>query len=58
MTSPPPSATATGSGTPVPDARRRSGFVALGMVGTLALALSGCSSSSSSPPSAASTPPR
>ncbi|MFJ8040312.1 hypothetical protein ACIRBX_07345 [Kitasatospora sp. NPDC096147] len=34
--------------TPVPD-RRRSGFVALGMVGTLALALSGCSSNSSAP---------
>ncbi|MFF2039518.1 hypothetical protein ACFVVX_03760 [Kitasatospora sp. NPDC058170] len=36
---------------PSPDGRRRSGFVALGMVGTLALALSGCSSSSSSTPS-------
>ncbi|MFG3050978.1 hypothetical protein ACGFZP_08510 [Kitasatospora sp. NPDC048239] len=34
-----------------PDGRRRSGFVALGMVGTLALALSGCSSAGSSPPS-------
>ncbi|MEV6973450.1 hypothetical protein [Kitasatospora sp. NPDC093806] len=34
------------------DPRRRSGFVTLGMVGTLALALSGCSSSSGgNPPS-------
>ncbi|MFF2352844.1 hypothetical protein ACFVVL_24010 [Kitasatospora sp. NPDC058115] len=40
---------ATAPGAP---ARRRSGFVALGMVGTLALALSGCSSSSGkNPPS-------
>ncbi|MFJ4794546.1 hypothetical protein [Kitasatospora purpeofusca] len=40
-------------GTPAgPGTRRRSGFVALGMVGTLALALSGCSSSSGgNPPS-------
>ncbi|MFE7564414.1 hypothetical protein [Kitasatospora sp. NPDC057500] len=37
---------------PGASARRRSGFVALGMVGTLALALSGCSSSSGkNPPS-------
>ncbi|MFC5662967.1 hypothetical protein ACFP3U_08205 [Kitasatospora misakiensis] len=43
-----------GSTAPGPgaDGRRRSGFVALGMVGTLALALSGCSSSSGgNPPS-------
>jgi len=32
-----------------PAERRRSGFVALGMVGTLALALTSCSSSSSTP---------
>ncbi|WP_457032994.1 hypothetical protein [Kitasatospora sp. P5_F3] len=34
--------------TPVPE-RRRSGFVALGMVGTLALALTSCSSGDSTP---------
>ncbi|MEV0533395.1 hypothetical protein [Kitasatospora sp. NPDC050463] len=46
----PPTAIRTG-GTG-PDARRRSGFVTLGMVGTLALALSGCSSGSGgNPPS-------
>ncbi|WP_329488992.1 hypothetical protein OG618_20525 [Kitasatospora sp. NBC_01246] len=43
--------TATGTGSPGPDARRRSGFVTLGMVGTLALALSGCSSGGGTPPS-------
>ncbi|MFF1904204.1 hypothetical protein [Kitasatospora sp. NPDC058218] len=44
--------TAIGTGSPGPDARRRSGFVTLGMVGTLALALSGCSSGSGgNPPS-------
>ncbi|MFI6849095.1 hypothetical protein ACIBJD_31460 [Kitasatospora sp. NPDC050467] len=52
MTPPPHSAAVTGSGTPGGDARRRSGLVTLGMVGTLALALSGCSSSGgSNPPS-------
>ncbi|MGW4894301.1 hypothetical protein ACWEQL_18815 [Kitasatospora sp. NPDC004240] len=45
MTQSPPSAAGETGG------RRRSGFVALGMVGTLALALSGCSSGSSNPPS-------
>ncbi|MER6360135.1 hypothetical protein [Kitasatospora sp. NPDC001527] len=51
-----PARSAAGPGTAAPGAssapgRRRSGFVTLGMVGTLALALSGCSSSSSKPPS-------
>ncbi|MFB7472604.1 hypothetical protein [Kitasatospora sp. NPDC056184] len=47
-----PHAAAPGTGAPGGPARRRSGFVALGMVGTLALALSGCSSSSGkNPPS-------
>ncbi|MFE6868490.1 hypothetical protein ACFVFS_18220 [Kitasatospora sp. NPDC057692] len=47
-----PGSGAPGSGAPGAPARRRSGFVALGMVGTLALALSGCSSSSGkNPPS-------
>ncbi|MFF8770114.1 hypothetical protein [Kitasatospora sp. NPDC015120] len=47
-----PSAAAPGSTAPDASTRRRSGFVALGMVGTLALALSGCSSSSGkNPPS-------
>ncbi|MFJ3788035.1 hypothetical protein [Kitasatospora sp. NPDC090091] len=37
---------------PAPQSRRRSGFVTLGMVGTLALALSGCASSGGgNPPS-------
>ncbi|MFJ1755109.1 hypothetical protein [Kitasatospora sp. NPDC088134] len=40
-----------GPGQPTPTGRRRSGFVTLGMVGTLALTLSGCSSSSGSTPS-------
>ncbi|MFD5081829.1 hypothetical protein ACFWOG_04200 [Kitasatospora sp. NPDC058406] len=51
----PPPAVAEPATTPsavAPAGRRRSGFVTLGMVGTLALALSGCSSSSgSNPPS-------
>ncbi|MEU1421402.1 hypothetical protein [Kitasatospora sp. NPDC005751] len=47
----PTTATGTGTGSPGPDARRRSGFVTLGMVGTLALALSGCSSGGGTPPS-------
>ncbi|WP_380277891.1 hypothetical protein [Kitasatospora purpeofusca] len=64
MTQPPPVAPARIPDVPHPDvrhpdaatpdapARRRSGFVALGMVGTLALALCGCSSSSGkNPPS-------
>ncbi len=54
MTQPPPDSPAPRSTAPGPgaDGRRRSGFVALGMVGTLALALSGCSSSSGkNPPS-------
>ncbi|SDT71689.1 hypothetical protein SAMN05216371_4165 [Streptomyces sp. TLI_053] len=57
MTQPPPASPAprpdtTESDAPGPGTRRRSGFVALGMVGTLALALSGCSSSSGgNPPS-------
>ncbi|MEK2491358.1 hypothetical protein WN990_17575 [Kitasatospora purpeofusca] len=62
MTQPPPASPAPrpepavpgapGTGTPDTGTRRRSGFVALGMVGTLALALSGCSSSSGgNPPS-------
>ncbi|MFJ4094505.1 hypothetical protein ACIPYS_23220 [Kitasatospora sp. NPDC089913] len=57
MTQPPPASPAprpdtAESGAPGPGTRRRSGFVALGMVGTLALALSGCSSSSGgNPPS-------
>ncbi|MFJ5231229.1 hypothetical protein ACIQBJ_15195 [Kitasatospora sp. NPDC088391] len=45
---PPPSVPA-GPGQPIPGGRRRSGFVSLGMVGTLALTLSGCSSSGSTP---------
>ncbi|MFD8596788.1 hypothetical protein ACFV1L_17470 [Kitasatospora sp. NPDC059646] len=49
MTPPPPAVSAPDRSTP--DARRRSGFVTLGMVGTLALTLSGCSSSSNSAPS-------
>ncbi|MDR3035948.1 MAG: hypothetical protein LBV78_23130 [Kitasatospora sp.] len=48
MTSPPPSS-ATGPDRSAPGARRRSGFVALGMVGTLALTLAGCSSSTKTP---------
>ncbi|RKE23245.1 hypothetical protein [Streptomyces sp. TLI_171] len=47
---PPPSATA-GPDQSTPGDRRRSGFVTLGMVGTLALTLAGCSSSSGSAPS-------
>ncbi|MFB8239685.1 hypothetical protein ACFC58_24340 [Kitasatospora purpeofusca] len=48
----PDAAGSAGTGTTGPGNRRRSGFVALGMVGTLALALSGCSSSSGgNPPS-------
>ncbi|MER7705200.1 hypothetical protein ABTX81_20180 [Kitasatospora sp. NPDC097605] len=47
-----PGAPAADGATPGAASRRRSGFVALGMVGTLALALSGCSSSSGkNPPS-------
>ncbi|RAJ46965.1 hypothetical protein K353_00166 [Kitasatospora sp. SolWspMP-SS2h] len=46
---PPPPPPAAGPDRPTPGARRRSGFVALGMVGTLALTLSGCSSSSKTP---------
>ncbi|GGQ78460.1 hypothetical protein [Kitasatospora griseola] len=47
MTPPPPAAVAPDR--PIPGARRRSGVVTLGMVGTLALTLSGCSSSSAPP---------
>ncbi|WP_353651731.1 hypothetical protein [Streptomyces sp. XY431] len=48
----PDTAGSAGPGAPAPGTRRRSGVVALGMVGTLALALSGCSSSSGgNPPS-------
>ncbi|MFE2723275.1 hypothetical protein [Kitasatospora sp. NPDC059327] len=46
MTPSQPPIPAPGPGSPGQDARRRSGFVTLGMVGTLALALSGCSSGS------------
>ncbi|MFF7453548.1 hypothetical protein [Kitasatospora sp. NPDC008115] len=47
-----PAAALPAAAAPGAPARRRSGFVALGMVGTLALALSGCSSSSGkNPPS-------
>ncbi|MGW6917415.1 hypothetical protein ACWGB8_26815 [Kitasatospora sp. NPDC054939] len=57
MTQSPPAASSTGpssgpttAGRPAQqDGRRRSGFVALGMVGTLALTLAGCSSSSNPP---------
>ncbi|MFF0296738.1 hypothetical protein ACFYST_23045 [Kitasatospora sp. NPDC004614] len=47
MTPPPPATSAPGL--PIPEGRRRSGFVTLGMVGTLALTLSGCSSPSAPP---------